>query len=353
MRARRVDWMPMLAADDAGRDPAGRGRPTPSGGPNALPDLPLGRELAARLAAAPPGSAFAASLSTARPLRENLSGFGSEVLARVAAASTEPATIQPLGQIEPSPGEGYEVPTLVFARGRRRPSTSPPPAPAPGGPDPLLQRFLAGHDDPGAPLAPEHRGAMEPMLGAGLPDVRIHTGPAAAVMARSLQAEAFTIGRNVFFAPGRFEPGTPRGRALLAHELTHVRQQASGGERVQRYGDDTGSAEAEAERIERMVLAAGQQARGGGLAVDTFERYYVASDGSAITPSDRARLDAISLRALAVCERELGPVLARIGDRVLESVELSLSLDLSTGDDARAAEDWGRELARAIRDRLG
>jgi hypothetical protein len=172
-------------------------------------------------------------------------------------------------------------------------------------------------------------------------------------MARSLQAEAFTIGRNVFFAPGRFDPGTTRGRALLAHELTHVRQQASGGERVQRYGDDAGSAEAEAERIERMVLAAGPWARGGGLAVDTFERYYVASDGSVITPSDRARLDAISLRALAVCERELGPVLARVGDRVLESVELSLSLDLSTGDDARAAEDWGRELARAIRDRLG
>jgi uncharacterized protein DUF4157/OmpA family protein len=55
--------------------------------------------------------------------------------------------------------------------------------------------------------------------------VRIHTGPAADEAARSLSATAYTIGDDIAFAAGRYQPGTPAGRALLAHELAHVVQQ--------------------------------------------------------------------------------------------------------------------------------
>ncbi|WP_206056559.1 DUF4157 domain-containing protein [Nocardioides sp. GY 10113] len=54
--------------------------------------------------------------------------------------------------------------------------------------------------------------------------VRIHTGPAAGRAARSIQASAYTVGQHVVLAEPAADTGS--GRALLAHELTHVVQQA-------------------------------------------------------------------------------------------------------------------------------
>jgi Domain of unknown function (DUF4157) len=58
-----------------------------------------------------------------------------------------------------------------------------------------------------------------------LSHVRVHTDPAAAARAQALRAAAFTLGRDVYFAAGRFRPDTEPGRALIAHELAHVSQQ--------------------------------------------------------------------------------------------------------------------------------
>ncbi len=57
-------------------------------------------------------------------------------------------------------------------------------------------------------------------------DVRLHTDARAASATRAVAANAFTVGPDVFFAEGRYAPQTERGQKLLAHELTHVVQQA-------------------------------------------------------------------------------------------------------------------------------
>lgn len=62
-------------------------------------------------------------------------------------------------------------------------------------------------------------------LGGSLSDVRIHTDGAAAALARSVSARAFTVGSDIFFGPGEYRPATPEGRELLTHELVHVVQQ--------------------------------------------------------------------------------------------------------------------------------
>jgi predicted chitinase len=54
---------------------------------------------------------------------------------------------------------------------------------------------------------------------------RIQTGSIAAGFARALNAKAFTVGRDIFFADGRYTPGEREGQRLLAHELAHVVQQ--------------------------------------------------------------------------------------------------------------------------------
>lgn len=77
----------------------------------------------------------------------------------------------------------------------------------------------------GEPLPTGERRFFEDRLGFDLSRVRVHADRPAAEAARALHAEAFTLRNDVAFAEGRYEPGSARGRNLLAHELAHVIQQ--------------------------------------------------------------------------------------------------------------------------------
>lgn len=78
---------------------------------------------------------------------------------------------------------------------------------------------------PGQPLDPETRAFMEPRFGHDFSHVRVHTDAKAAESARSVNAHAYTVGRDVAFAWGKYQPTANEGRGLIAHELTHVIQQ--------------------------------------------------------------------------------------------------------------------------------
>jgi hypothetical protein len=80
----------------------------------------------------------------------------------------------------------------------------------------------------GAGLPLGERAIFEPRFGVSLANVRIHTGRSAADASDALGARAFTTGRDIAFGAGEYRPGSAVGRHLLAHELTHIVQQASG-----------------------------------------------------------------------------------------------------------------------------
>ncbi|SDP50043.1 protein of unknown function [Nakamurella panacisegetis] len=80
----------------------------------------------------------------------------------------------------------------------------------------------------GAPLASDVRSDMEAALGHDFSDVRVHTDGAAHQSARAVNAQAYTVGHDVVFQQGRYEPSSEAGRHMLAHELTHVVQQRNG-----------------------------------------------------------------------------------------------------------------------------
>lgn len=80
----------------------------------------------------------------------------------------------------------------------------------------------------GRPLGDAARAFYEPRLGQDFGDVRVHTDARAAAAAHDLGARAFTLGGDIFFGRGLYAPDTTQGRRLLAHELTHVAQQAGG-----------------------------------------------------------------------------------------------------------------------------
>jgi hypothetical protein len=79
----------------------------------------------------------------------------------------------------------------------------------------------------GDPLPNGERRFFEGRFGYELSRVRVHADRPAAEAARALRAEAFTLGRDVAFAEGRYQPGSDTGRRLLAHELAHVIQQGA------------------------------------------------------------------------------------------------------------------------------
>jgi hypothetical protein len=80
----------------------------------------------------------------------------------------------------------------------------------------------------GSPLDRDTRGFMESRLGADFSDVRVHTDARASESAKSVQAYAYTVGNDVVFQAGKYDPQSESGQRMLAHELTHVLQQRSG-----------------------------------------------------------------------------------------------------------------------------
>lgn len=79
----------------------------------------------------------------------------------------------------------------------------------------------------GQPLSPELRRNFEANTGADFSQIRIHTGREAQSLAEPLQAEAFTLGRNIVIGDPNFQASSPAGKNLLAHELAHTVQQGA------------------------------------------------------------------------------------------------------------------------------
>jgi len=80
----------------------------------------------------------------------------------------------------------------------------------------------------GHPLDAGLRHPMERAYGRSFADVRVHTDVAAGTMSEQLGARAFTVGDDIAFSPGEYQPASPVGSALVAHELAHVGQHGGG-----------------------------------------------------------------------------------------------------------------------------
>ncbi len=80
-------------------------------------------------------------------------------------------------------------------------------------------------NSPGQALDSQTRSYFEPRFKRDFSRVRIHTDQNAENATDSIQAKAFTHGRNIVFGKNQYAPSSAPGRRLLAHELTHVVQQ--------------------------------------------------------------------------------------------------------------------------------
>ena len=107
----------------------------------------------------------------------------------------------------------------------------------------------------GQPLAAETRAFFEPRFGFDFGSIRIHADDAAAKAAQAVNAHAYTLGDNIVFGTGRYDPKAETGRSLLAHELTHVVQsQRASAAPTRAVSDPADAAEVEATTAAQAVM---------------------------------------------------------------------------------------------------
>lgn len=190
---------------------------------------------------------------------------------------------------------------------------------------------------PGRPLDRAEVASMHSRFGCDFASVRVHADAAGAEAARSLYAHAFTVGNHIAFGAGRYAPGSPDGRRLLAHELAHVLQQRRG----QSGNVDSLEREARAAGSGDRALSPGDR-RMPGAVVSSTPVVQFEGDRAAL----RARLEVIQTRLIALRARynELDESFTRstMAQRERESVERGRQrLHAQARTESAARELWG------------
>jgi hypothetical protein len=210
----------------------------------------------------------------------------------------------------------------------------------------LLREELLNAEGPGATPDSALKQKLGP-IGGDPADARLHTGPAAAAAAQALQANAFTIGSDIFFGAGKFDPHTAPGVGLVAHEATHVLQQKGKKGDKARFDSQRGGDEMEQEAQEAAQLVLTNLGRGETLIVSEYVRNYSTAEGGPLTPADRSRLDHISLLALKQAQKEL----RRKGVHdvpTTRELTVDVSIELSEMSDQEAAQAWCDEIVKSV-----
>lgn len=191
----------------------------------------------------------------------------------------------------------------------------------------------------GQPLPSGERAFLEPRLNASLGGVRIHADSQAGRLADQLSARAFTVGSEVFFAGGQYQPGTSSGRFLLAHELTHVLQQQRGvqlADGVGQIGDVyERQADAVAARVARGEPAAETQLAGHGTSTAQTSGTPALQRYAEITAQPYDRLADDGKLAVKDHQRDAWAESANIGksNKVLDTLNAKAKIEELAGSD--------------------
>jgi hypothetical protein len=81
----------------------------------------------------------------------------------------------------------------------------------------------------GQPLPANLHSKFEQALGVDLGSVRIHTDQQSEKANEAINSKAYTIGSDIHFNTGRYNPDSSEGQHLLAHEVVHTVQQVGRG----------------------------------------------------------------------------------------------------------------------------
>ena len=98
---------------------------------------------------------------------------------------------------------------------------------------PAIAKKISASRGSGQSLPKNVNSEMSNKMGADFSNVNIHTDNTAVQMSRDLGANAFTVGNDIYFNQGKYNPSSSQGKRLLAHELTHTVQQGASAQMIQ------------------------------------------------------------------------------------------------------------------------
>lgn len=216
-----------------------------------------------------------------------------------------------------------------------------------------FESYLATSRGGGVALQRAARDRFEPRFGRDFSAVRVHADGGSARAAAAINAHAFTTGSDIHFGAGRYQPGTPQGDRLLAHELVHTIQQTGGHARASSAavadagGNGIAIARAAAPRLQRWPSASD--------IVDSIE--------DTIDDAGAAAADVVDTVGGAVGEvvQDVGEGLdaagQAIGGAVEEVVDTGRAVGSAIADAGEEAVDWlateAGQLATQLADALG
>ena len=205
-----------------------------------------------------------------------------------------------------------------------------------------IESRVNGLQGRGEPLPNETRTFMEDRIGADFGDVRVHRDANSADLSRDLNARAFTVGNNIAFNRGEYNPNTSEGKHLLAHELTHTVQQGAAGQLerkplVQREADtsaETTDEPTEEEKAAAQAKAAAALAAAGGVKSES-QGNTAASQGQANTE----KAAAAAPKAISDASRAEGAI-QEAGKQALEQQSAEkATAQIAAGEAMKGAAD--------------
>lgn len=122
-----------------------------------------------------------------------------------------------------------------------------------GNPNPAAIQARLGA---GQALAPATQSRMGQAFGHSFSHVRVHHDSTASRLSTRHNARAFTVGHHVAFDRGEYQPGTPMGEALIAHELAHVVQQRGATQSISPMAQNSGGTSALEKDADRSAIGA-------------------------------------------------------------------------------------------------
>ncbi len=126
---------------------------------------------------------------------------------------------------EPYEREAERVAGQVMRSARSGDGAASPPASLAGTSMPAPAVSYSGSGGRALPEPIRHR--LGQSLGADLGSVRVHTDARADRLNRSLDSNAATVGGNIFFRHGEYQPESRAGQELIAHEAVHTVHQGA------------------------------------------------------------------------------------------------------------------------------
>jgi hypothetical protein len=211
-----------------------------------------------------------------------------------------------------------------------RHEAAPVPArrPAVGEPD----QPPAAEGGAGEPVPAVLRDHLRPVVGPGVDRARLHAGASSDAFARARQADAVTVGRDIYFQSASYAPQSAAGLGLLAHELSHVSEGGRpGAEQARARPEGARQEEDRAQAVEQRFARPAVSPLAAQAYAPPVRSPGAPAPGSAASSAESPRPMRAAANRSAACQAPPAPSLDQLRQGLLRDVMAQIRVEFERG----------------------